>query len=548
MLLEDRTLLSSLWSDTATPDSWAVNDPDPVELGVKFHSDVAGYVTALRFYKSSADTGTDIGYLWSGDGDLLAAAVFTNETASGWQQVALTTPVAISPNTVYVASYYTDGGHYFADRYYFSGQGVNNAPIHAPADSSASHNGVYVYGALNGAPVFPTESFEASNYWVDVVFTTARTADTMPPVAVWETPAPGATGLPANLSALTVTVSEPIQPNTISFVLADAKNNVVPSSVSYDSSTLTITLTPVVTLSASSVYTATLKGVRDIAGNVMAAPVTWSFTTGDYLAADGLSIPFFGDNPTITSIKSGFWSNPNTWSGERVPSAGDVVNIAANTVVTYNVVSQAVLQAITVLSGAQLVFAPNVNTEVIAANFLVLPGGTLQVGTQANPVAPNVTTTIMTANQPLNTSTDPEQYGDSLIGLGDVTMYGAYKTPFGQLATEPHAGDTTLTFSSPVTGWRPGDQLYIPDTRQLDWNQYGSNYVPEMEYATIAYVSVPMIVGPQELRRLAPAPVGLLRLRDQRPHHRRIRRSRRHHRRHHRRLGCGSRIISRRGW
>ena len=30
----------------------------------------------------------------------------------------------------------------------------------------------------------------------------------------------------------------------------------------------------------------------------------------------------------------------------------------------------------------------------------------------------------MTANQPLDTATDPEQYGDSLIGLGNVTIYG----------------------------------------------------------------------------------------------------------------------------
>ena len=65
----------------------------------------------------------------------------------------------------------------------------------------------------------------------------------------------------------------------------------------------------------------------------------------------------------------------------------------------------------------------------------------------------------------------------------------ASKTPFGQLAIEPKAGDTTLTFSSPVSGWQPGDELDLPDTRQLDWNQRGNSYVPQWEFPTIAGVS-----------------------------------------------------------
>ncbi|HMK65316.1 MAG TPA: DUF4082 domain-containing protein [Thermodesulfobacteriota bacterium] len=42
----------------------------------------------------------------------LATATFTNEMASGWQQVNFTAPVAISANTVYVASSRVNGGHY----------------------------------------------------------------------------------------------------------------------------------------------------------------------------------------------------------------------------------------------------------------------------------------------------------------------------------------------------------------------------------------------------------------------------------------------------
>ena len=45
--------------------------------------------------------------LSSSAGGLLATASSTSETASGWQQVKLVTPVKISAGTTYVAAYHT---------------------------------------------------------------------------------------------------------------------------------------------------------------------------------------------------------------------------------------------------------------------------------------------------------------------------------------------------------------------------------------------------------------------------------------------------------
>ncbi|MCA1466256.1 DUF4082 domain-containing protein, partial [Bradyrhizobium sp. NBAIM18] len=81
----------------------------PVEVGVKFTASVNGTITGLRFYKGSLNTGPHIADLWSSTGTLLATATFTNETASGWQQVNFSTPVAITAGTTYVASYHTNG-------------------------------------------------------------------------------------------------------------------------------------------------------------------------------------------------------------------------------------------------------------------------------------------------------------------------------------------------------------------------------------------------------------------------------------------------------
>ena len=50
----------SLWP-AVTPSSGVDADPNSVELGTRFRSNVAGSITALRFYKHSQNTGTHVG-------------------------------------------------------------------------------------------------------------------------------------------------------------------------------------------------------------------------------------------------------------------------------------------------------------------------------------------------------------------------------------------------------------------------------------------------------------------------------------------------------
>ena len=156
---------------------------------MKFRSDVAGTITGVRFYKASANTGTHVGNLWSSTGTLLATATFANETTSGWQQVNFATPVAITANTTYVASYHANAGHYSADINAFASVGVDNPPLHALASPVSSGNGVYAYGA-NSA--FPSQTWNAANYWVDVVFTPMG-SDTQAPTVAISAPAAEAT-------------------------------------------------------------------------------------------------------------------------------------------------------------------------------------------------------------------------------------------------------------------------------------------------------------------------------------------------------------------
>jgi hypothetical protein len=169
---------STIWSGATIPTVVDAGADSAVELGVKFSSDTDGYITGIRFYKASANTGTHVGNLWTNGGTLLATATFSNETASGWQQVNFSTPVAITANTVYVASYRCPAGHYSDDQNYFAGKGVDNPPLHAPADGVSGFNGVFVYGSTSS---FPNQGWNSSNYWVDVVFSSNVTQDTTPP-------------------------------------------------------------------------------------------------------------------------------------------------------------------------------------------------------------------------------------------------------------------------------------------------------------------------------------------------------------------------------
>src|SRR3954453_17076439 len=155
----------------------------PLEVGVKFQSYVAGQITALRFYRSASDTGSDLLDLWTATGTQLASATFTNTAASGWQTVTLATPVAISANTTYVASYHTTGA-YVASGNFFTAA-VTSGTLTSPSSTAAGGNGVYAYGGPTTAGIFPTNSFNAANYWADVVFTASTGGGSNnPPIAV----------------------------------------------------------------------------------------------------------------------------------------------------------------------------------------------------------------------------------------------------------------------------------------------------------------------------------------------------------------------------
>ena len=125
------------------------NDPNAQTSGVRFQASSSGFITGVRFYKEADDTGAHTGSLWSASGTLLACGTFANETASGWQELDFSSPVAITAGTTYVASYFSSTGYPA-----YTAQGLASAVTNGPLTALAG-GGVYAYGASN---TFPTST------------------------------------------------------------------------------------------------------------------------------------------------------------------------------------------------------------------------------------------------------------------------------------------------------------------------------------------------------------------------------------------------------
>jgi hypothetical protein len=162
-----RTCPCTVFDSAATPGTADSGAGSPTEVGLRFTTDTAGTISAIRFYKSDANTGPHRVDLWDANGNLLATAMSGTETASGWQPVTLPAPVAVAAGATYVASYVAPSGHAADDLWYSTlpsydvqPTGVDATPLHMLAGVAAPA----------GTIGFPTESTLGQNYWVDVSF------------------------------------------------------------------------------------------------------------------------------------------------------------------------------------------------------------------------------------------------------------------------------------------------------------------------------------------------------------------------------------------
>jgi hypothetical protein len=268
----------SLFSSTLLPASQnnPVQDgrtgagPWSYEMGVKVSVDQPMQLNAIRFFKGSAETGTHIGRVWTAAGTQLAQVTFATESASGWQQQTLGSPITLQPGTTYVVSVG------FNAVYSFTPGGLAAQIVSGPLRSVADGlNGVY--GASAGS--FPSLSWNSSNYFVDLEAIPA--GDPGAPSVLSTTPTNGATGI-ARGATVNATFSRAMDATTITattFRLTGPSGQIA-ATVAYNAATTTATLTPSAPLAYNTSYTATITtGARASDGTPLAAPATWTFTT-----------------------------------------------------------------------------------------------------------------------------------------------------------------------------------------------------------------------------------------------------------------------------
>lgn len=106
------------------------------------------------------------------------------------------------------------------------------------------------------------------------------------------------------------------------------------------------------------------------------------------------------------------------------------------------------------------------DTALRVTHLFVLPGGRLDMGTVADPIPCGISVDLSIRDVRLDTVTDPFQWGNGLLNFGTQTRVGCAKTAHTTAVGDLKEGDSTITLSAAPQGWKPGDEILIPDTRQ----------------------------------------------------------------------------------
>ncbi len=188
-------------------------------------------------------------------------------------------------------------------------------------------------------------------------------------------------------------------------------------------------------------------------------------------------------SPTVVARRSGGWSQPTMWSTGRVPGAEAQVLIPQGMTVTYNATQAVRLRCIEVQG--RLRFG-NRNAILYVSDLQVLPSARLVIGTANRPIDATYRVEIVIRDHALQTGTrrrpgrDPEQYLTGLAVWGALTIHGApMSRTFIRLAREVRSGEQQLELRDRPRGWRIGDEIVIPDTRQV--NPAHASYQPQWE-------------------------------------------------------------------
>jgi len=195
---------------------------------------------------------------------------------------------------------------------------------------------------------------------------------------------------------------------------------------------------------------------------------------------------------THVAVRDGSWFDPAIWADGVVPGDDARVVIAEGVEVAYDGVSDARL--FTVRVDGRLDFATDADTRMVVDTMVVDSRGTLTAGTEDAPVQAGVSADIVIANNgAIDTDWDPQLLSRGVISHGTVAMHGQEKATDLKVASDPMAGDTSLTLAEAPVGWQVGDTIVLAGTRYdgYKWDndiRDKRHYEPEDEVRTITAI------------------------------------------------------------
>jgi len=182
----------------------------------------------------------------------------------------------------------------------------------------------------------------------------------------------------------------------------------------------------------------------------------------------------------VSSIKSGLWSDGSTWSTGIVPKAGDSITIAAGHTVTYDVLSDEIINDVTI--DGTLYFSRTTNTRLKTnGNIMVQANGFLDMGTASDFIPKNVKVEIIwnitqaqadafVGGPPAGSFTPADfQLTDKGLWVFPTGRWEVHGAPlvrtWSKLAQDANAGVTDVVVENDVTDWYIGGTVVFSSTR-----------------------------------------------------------------------------------
>ena len=171
---------------------------------------------------------------------------------------------------------------------------------------------------------------------------------------------------------------------------------------------------------------------------------------------------------TLTSVKSGLWSDPGVWHG-TVPQAHDAVTIAAGHHVKYDV-DDSTVAGLTIEEGATFSFSRG-RTGLLKSSQNVVVKGVLEM----RPFSPRIVHQLqfvgIDETKYVGGGMDPlaSDVGLWVIGSGRLDLQGSPKKAWVRAAGSVPRGASSLVLSELPAGWQAGDEIVISPTALNDF-------------------------------------------------------------------------------